>query len=189
MKKPAFLSTLIAAIIVSISFVSHTSYAGYPGIKSNQLDLDSGITLNQNISSNHGARIHIQYGEVQNKSDVYEIIPYCYFRLHRGSHELNTPVGIQATTFSITDVKNNKYQVQLVPHSTPEMQYAGLSGAGEGGAANQLTLTTEFILNDPAQPQVKKLVCAVWADPRDRGHLRLEEMQQVLGNLVDISGN
>jgi len=161
--------------------------AGYSGITTSGDMIIDQISLNERVENKRGARIHIQYGEVvSSKYRVYENEPYCYFQIHRPGSELRSPVDIQPATFQIRHVRNRSYQVQLVPENSRE-SFAGLPNGGPGGSAQQLTLATEFHLKDPAQPHVTKLTCAVYSDPRDRGHVTIEEMHKTLGSLVEIN--
>ena len=175
--------------LASLLFVS-IAYGGLHSIRTGTLDTSAGISLNQTIHNDRGARIHIQYGEVKaHGNQIRESEPYCYFRIHRPGSELRSPVDIQATTFNVVKIRSRSYQVNLTPSITENVQLAGFSGGGpggEGGGANQLTLATEFHLNDPAQPHVKKLICAVFTDPRDRGHVNIDEIRETLGDLVNI---
>lgn len=164
---------------------SSSIYAGYSGIRPNQIDTVAGITVNQDLRYIRGARIYMQYGMIV--GSVHQSAPYCYFRLHRNRNDLTLPVDVQASTFQITAIRNQGRQVRNIPWSGDGVKVANMGR--DGGSANQMSLNTEFHLSSDTQPQVKKMVCAVSADPRDRGWVNFKEIQNTLGDLVSISQN
>ncbi len=176
------------SLAVVLAIGSTSVLAGYRGINSNEVNVSAGVTLNQNIQADRGARVYIQYGEVLESNDVNQTSPYCYFISHRGAADLGAPLDIQATTFSLVNIRNHGLQANAMPLNPPTTQYA-MMGNGDGGSSNHLTLATIFNLNDPAQPQIRKLICGIWTALPDRGWLALDEIHQALGDVVSIDSN
>ena len=182
---------LTVGLAITLIFGSPALLAGYRfqnGLRDNQFNSAAGITLNQDIHANRGARVYIQNGEVVGKPYEYE--PYCYFWLYRSSNDLALPVDIQAATFQVGKIRSLLQDVRLQPSTTGNIRLAAIYGGFMGNSdSSQFTFATEISLSDPAQPSVFKLVCAIWADPVDRRFLNLDEIIQTLGELVTIEEN
>ncbi len=194
MKKPGkLLPGVILKLGLTIGMVlgSTTLFAGYRfnnGLWESQFNSSAGITLNQDIHADRGARVYIQNGKVVRMAN--ENFPYCYFRLYRSSDDLGLPVDIQATTFQVVNIRNFRRMVQIRPSISIDTQFISfIGGFMQNGGGSHFTFVTEINLSDPAQPQVRKLVCAIWAESLDRSYVNLEEIHQTLGSLVTIEKN
>ena len=167
----------VGALLISLLPLVVMAYQG-PGL--NRGALNGTLSLYQSVEVDKGARIHIQDGEVKRFQNINHIEPYCYFYSSRRGRELDNPFIVHSADFLITHVQqrrdvvlNQSYQVA-----------SSFFGFGHGGT--QFTLATEFMLDNTIQPDLRSLVCAVWADPRDRGHVTQEEIQTLLGPIADF---
>ena len=144
-----------------------------------RLALGGTVSLNDDIEVPQGARIHIQNGRVMDYRDLQQLNPYCYFFAIRSRSALEQPFRLQSGQFQIVNVERRREIVLSEP-----IMVAGLAPSLMSGGGSQYTLATRFYLNSPDQPDPLCLVCAVWADPHERGHPTLEEIQDALGRLV-----
>ena len=163
-------------------YLPNTASADYgPGL--NRSALNGTQSLHQQVEVSKGARIHLQEGQVLRFQDLDQLDPYCYFYSTRSGIALDQPFVVNSEDFLITNVRQRR---DLVSSQSFDLAFSGFIGFG-GRGGTQYTLATEFRLDNTAQPDLFSLVCAVCADPRDRGHVTLEEIQHVLGGLADFS--
>ena len=168
----------LGAFLVSLLPLAVVAYQG-PGL--NRAAVNGTLALHQSVEVSAGARIHIQDGEVQKFQNINHIEPYCYFYSARSGRELDKPFIVHSGDFLITYVQQRRDFV----YNQSFQVASSFFGFGSNGG-RQLTLATEFMLDNTTQPDLRSLVCAVWADPRDRGHVTLEEIQEVLGNIASF---
>jgi hypothetical protein len=173
-----FASILVVALasLVSLQAQARIFNTGPPLFR---LALGGTVSLNDDIEVPQGARIHIQNGRVMEYRDLQQLNPYCYFYSMRSRSALEQPFRVQSGQFQIDNVERRLETVLSEP-----IMVAGLSPSLMSGGGSQYTLATRFNLNSPEQPDPLCLVCAVWADPHERGHPTLEEIQGALGSLV-----
>lgn len=145
--------------------------------------IGSTIVLHENLEVPLGlSRVYMQLGEVRSRKDVNEYKPYCYFYLRRPREELDNPMVITADEFTIQNVYRRRVAVRIT-----QRQFAfvvtGMFDAGN----SQHTMATYSEIYSPNQPQITRLVCAVWDDPFEYNHVSLAQTKTSLGNIATIT--
>ncbi len=143
----------------------------------------STLVLHQDLEVPLGrSRVYLQLGQVKPRKDVNEYKPYCYFYLRRPREELDNPMVITADEFIIEEVYRRRNVVQYQPQ-----QFAFLLTGVFDAGNSQHTMATYSEIRSPKQPQVTRLVCAVWDDPMEYNHVSLAETIKALGGIAIIS--
>ena len=175
-----FASILVVALASLLSLQAQAQiFSTGPALY--RLALGGTVSLNDDIEMPQGARIHIQNGRVMDYRDLQQLNPYCYFFAIRSRSTLEQPFRVQSGQFQIVNVERRREIVLSEP-----IMVAALAPSFMSGGGSQYTLATRFNLSSPDQPDPLCLVCAVWADPHERGHPTLEEIQDTLGSLVNF---
>jgi hypothetical protein len=181
----SFNKVLIFTLLLAISFlIASLAYAGFgsnhTGSGLYSAAKGSIISLNQDVEVSEGARIHIQNGKVKSLSKVKQLEPYCYFYTNRSKQYLSSPFKVKTAEFTVDDVVRRREFVLSKP-----LQLASSGFFNNDGS--EITLATKFIIHASDQPDLTSLVCGVWADPRERGFVSLNEIQQTLGDIATFT--
>ena len=168
-------------IAATLSFATSPASASYQGPGLYSQAIGSKITLKQDIEVPEGVRIHFQNGRVLPFKEIVQLEPYCYFYSTRGKDKLKDPFRITQAQFVVKDVVRRPETVQ-----SSHVQVASLGRSFFNNGGVQYTLTTRFQINDVLQPDVDSLICAVWADRRDRGYVTYEEIVTTLGTIASM---
>lgn len=166
------------------------AYSGKPA--SHQIPENGKVLVTAKLASHQGTRLYLQEGKVTGGNKVQETEPYCYFRVSRNEQAQAEPIVILSDDFTITSILNRRHFTSIA-HQKPYLLASlgsestiAFGGFESNGGGTQFTLATHLKLQSAHQPLVSELVCAIWADPRERRHLTLSEVKTVLGNLVTI---
>ena len=169
---------LLTAVFTIIAQPAMANYQG-PGLY--RQALGSKVTLNHDIEISEGVRIHIQNGEVIPFGKVTQLEPYCYFYSTRGKDKLKDPFHVKQGQFIVNEVIRRREIVLSTP-----VQIASFGGSFFNNGGVQYTLATRFQINDALQPDLDSLICSVWADPRDRGFVTFNEIEETLGTIASM---
>ncbi|MEM7194834.1 MAG: hypothetical protein AAF402_07790 [Pseudomonadota bacterium] len=177
------LNSVLLATALSVFSIEATAYSDRPAYF--DLNTDHKIVVADQLKSHQGTRLYLQEGSITAGNKVFENEPYCYFRVDRNESEQEKPVVIEFGEFDVTSVTNRRHFTMTTTDS-PLQVASGGGFSFLGGGGSQYTLATHISLQSANQPEVLSLNCAIWADPRERRHLSMQEIENALGDLVRI---
>jgi hypothetical protein len=140
--------------------------------------LNSMLTIQPN-----SARVIIQNGEIKSKPNLY--VPWCTFFVHRPRAGMNQAFEIQADDF-LVDKSYRRHDYSAAVGSAP-IQVATVTWDPEDGSEqSSITQSVYFEVSSDSQPQVRRIVCSIFADQTMYAYPSVEEIKTALGNVATI---
>jgi hypothetical protein len=144
------------------------------------LPAGSTIVINQELSvAENSVSVWIQYGEVVDRKDIDVNYAHCYFELYSLQSIERVIKKDIVTIRKFVNTREYVYNGALL--------YASLAQVnGDSGAPMAEIYTTNIYLQSDKQPDLYRLVCALWEDPASGRYLTVNQIQEALGNIVTL---
>jgi hypothetical protein len=126
------------------------------------------------------ARVYLQYGKTMGYGAVNQYAPFCYFLMREPLPVVQT---IRPGLLRVDSVSLNETEVSRV--SPTRVAAAGLFVNSDGRGV--IALQSYMRASVDGQPDVYALVCSgAFAAPMEAKPMRLHELRQVFGELIEI---
>jgi hypothetical protein len=134
------------------------------------------------------ASVIIQNGEIKAKPNLY--VPWCTLHVYRPRDGFEKATEIQSGEFTI-DQSYRRYDYSSLDRSDrrlPVMVAASdIWDIDSGNQTSNVTQSVYFVLRSPDQPQIRQLVCSIFADPTQFAYPNLSEIKTALGSVASIN--
>lgn len=172
----AFVVFAIAMLVMPIAACRSTPVAPHQPLASP----GTIIRLKQTLPVRaHYARVFIQDGEVVNKPYLYRT--WCTLHIYRLRADMANEASINADEFTIAHV----YRRIDYSWTTPVL-VAHHDWHHRWWDRSNVTFSTYFQLHSDNQPNVRRLVCSIFADPGDYAYPRMPDIRAALGGLAEF---